>query len=383
VSRLTILEVAKTARGVEPGQREELLLTGLLGWAFERSPDLLRRVLRRAESLDRDPSRSISVPSEVEFDVTREPSVISDEGEHGRFDLRIEWDTFLVVIESKVVRLGTEGGLTVGQLKKYHLSIPKEMRGSYGVVALTPDTIEQLRKGLRSLEAGQGKTHLLSWISVHEESEAMERDGAASPVDRLVAGEIRQAIEMVPDLKPFRGFDDDEVAALRQIPKAFERVEQLFKAVYGHLSTLGLELEDKPRGKGEHYYDASRWHAYYDRGFRLLSGEGKASDVYYGPWLRPTEGCYSVYLETEGAAQTAFSLLTKGPTFRGGLQKRFFERFCEKLPAKGMPWFDVRRVAVDVPLGSDLLKSKAMELPRLSAEVIQFFHDEVAARLAG
>ena len=44
-------------------------------------------------------------------------------------------------------------------------------------------------------------------------------------------------------------------------------------------------------------------------------------------------------------------------------------------------WFDNRTVAVDIPLESDLLGSRAPELPGLSAEVIKFLREEVGTRL--
>ena len=378
---LNIFEVAKLAKGVERDQREELLLTGLLGWTFENSTSLLQRVLSRARPLDLNDSREgPPLPPNGDYEVTRERGAMSDQGERVRFDLRIEWDNFLAVIETKVVRLDSPDGLTVGQLQKYHLSVPGEKRGMYGVVALTPDTMDALRGGLSSLETGRRNTFLLVWDDVYGALEETDSD-ASDPVDRFLARELGQAIELVPNLKPFRGFEDDEIAALRQIPKAAEVVQQLFRSVRGHLTARGLEYD---AGKGGKFYPNGPWDVFYDPGFRLPSGEGECSDIYYGPWIQPEKGCYSIYLETEAStkAREALSNLLGQTGFTEDLERRLSGRFLGRLPKLGLSERTGTRLVVDVPFENDLFTSRASELPGLTAEVVQFLRDEVASRLA-
>src|SRR2546427_2215879 len=297
-TNFSIFSVAKKARSFETTNREEMLLTSIIAWSFERSTRFLEGFLTRAFPQGMLTGSGRDIRDSDPLDVRVEEPAYLDDARY-RFDLILEWSDFQVVLEFKVI----PGALASSQLETYHRVLSKDDR-KYAIVVVSPDASPSAQTVLGGLQIGKERTFHLPWAEVYDLAAEIEDDEERSG-DNIVAHEVKVAIGMAPGLKPFAGFGGEAVNALQNMDEADRQIGQLFTAIRGILTAPaphGLELsfqrthaEDPPAFR----LPASIWDEYVDPDLRLPNNVSPEA-VIMGPWFRldGKRSSYCAYLET-------------------------------------------------------------------------------------
>ena len=386
--RISIYEVAKSARSEYLENREEVLLTGILAWAFNTSHKLIQEALERIKPLEEGSGKRLTQYLAEPTEVEREVYAPSEE-KKGRIDVKVKCAEFTLAMESKITR----DSLSLGQIRKYHSSMARN--GDYALIVLTPDNLSEVRRQLSGLRHGREKTYCLAWSDIWAAAEkvckASERDVSELTVDQFVSREVMEAIEMNPMLKPFGGLSRNAAAALMNIEEASKSMGQLFRAVETLLTDkygLGLVRGGSipKRESGSWYFPVSIYDDYFDPRLPLPDGIPKNA-VYFGPWIVLNEGRYSAYLETtpEGAIilEDGFKRL---PKLEQEVKSAFQQRFPDfRIEDIGMVKTKMFRISAEIGFNHPLIlkgeHSEDSKLPQLTHDIVRFYHDEVVLRI--
>jgi len=349
---LQIYGVAKKARRADEETREETLVTAILAWSIERSYDLLRAILERAEAATLElVGNRVRIPDSPPEEVRVEEQLLF-EGRRFALDLVAEWREFLLVVENKIA----PGELYREQLDNYHSGLRN--RGvDYVLIALTPDSDEYFVEVWNALKSGREHTLFLRWSDVWRVTEGLiER--SARETDALVAKELMEAIALAPGLKPFSGFDAISIDALRNLVLADRKLGEFLNALESILAGSrgeGLTLHAHHREKTFYQLPSWLWDEYHDED--LMVPEGCSyREIYFGPWFRLEKGLYTVFLEATGQGSRVISeALKKKPE----VSSRFTESFLQRFPAFtleiGEGEESVFKVYADLPLTNSLI----------------------------
>ncbi len=368
--------VAKAARTAEPERREENLLSGVLAWSCSKAPDLLNDILTHSSRADRASWSEVLGPfTPSPMETQTEEQVVLAGGIRGRIDVTFRFPDLLVAVENKVV----PSGISLEQIENYHRALGDATvnPADHVVVVMSPDAPEQAADTLRHLAIGVDRTFHVSWREIWRL--AHEISGSSDPIESLSGQELKEAIELVPDLKPFSGFPTESIEAMKNVPQV-KGIGEFFRALRTLLESTPPGYTFRKYGSSRRPYDlaVSVWEEYYDP--KLTLPEGLEIDlIYFGPWFQFAEGTFSLYLEAHrGGAPVLSSALRAVQKKEEAVRKRFqaaFPDFALTIDP-GRPRM-IASISLDSPHLSMPTDGGDSRLPQISADILRFLLDEL------
>ncbi len=372
--------VAKAARTAEPEKREENLLSGVLAWSCSKAPQLLNDILTHSRRADHDSWSEVMGPFiQSPLETQTEEQVVLAGGTRRRIDVTFRFPGLLVAVENKVV----PAGISVEQIEDYHHALGGETESDvdFAVVVVSPDSPEQAADTLRHLATGVDRTFHISWREIWRL--AHEISGSSDPVESLSGQELKEAIELVPNLKPFSGFPAETIEVMKKVPQV-KGIGEFSRALQALLESTSPGYVFRRRSTARRSYDliVQLWDEYFDPELAVPEGV-ETEDIYFGPWFQLVEGNFALDVE---ALRSGIPVLTRAlqavQINEEAVRKRFqatFPDFALQIDP-GRP-----RMIASIPLDSPHLSVPAdggdSELPRLAYDILRFLLNELSAGL--